>query len=342
MDFSEYDPTPNKEELWQVLEADQQAPDAKQRPLLAGLSVAEQERLAQAWPQLPPTARRQLLAALIELAEDDFALDFRAVFTLALADPDGRVRATAINGLWEEQDVRLISQLGRFLLEDEVEEVRLAAAQALANFILLGELQKIPPLFFEKAYQFLLTAHRNPAETLEVRRRALESLAYAGQPEVSALIQAAYQDPAEKMRISALFAMGRSADRRWNATVTQHLASANPAMRYEAVRACGELAIREALPELIELIQDVDVEIQQTALWAVGQIGGERAHRTLQRYQSSENELWQTAADDALQELEFLHGNLNKFYDSPERFNGEGELSWEEEWHPWRRPENDI
>ncbi len=342
MDFSEYDPSSQKEELWQALEDDQQLPDARHWPQLAGLSVAEEKRLTQAWPQIPTTERQRLLTALIELAENNFALDFRAVFTLALTDPAGQVRATAIQGLWEDQDVRLISRLGHFLMEDEVEAVRIAAAQSLAHFILWGELQKIPPLFFEKAYQFLLTAHRKPAETLEVRRRALESLAYAGQPEVLALIQAAYQDPAEKMRVSALFAMGRSANRRWSEIITPHLESANPAMRYEAVRACGELALREALPELIELIQDVDMEIQQTALWAVGQIGGERASRTLQRYQSSENELLQTAAEDALHELEFLHGNLNKFYDSPERFNGEGELSWEEEWHPWQRPENDA
>lgn len=342
MDFSEYDPTTNKEELWQALEEHQQLPDAKQWAQLASLSVAEQERLAQVWRRLPITERRRLLTTLIELAENDFALDFSAVFTLALTDLDGQIRAAAIQGLWEEQDVRLISQLGHCLSEDAEEAVRLAAAQALANFILWGELQQISPYFFEKAYHFLLEAHRKPTETLEVRRRALESLAYVGEPEITKLIQAAYEDPAEEMQLSAVFAMGRSADSRWRGTVTRHLESANPAMRYEAVRACGELAVSTAIPTLIELTQDVDAEIQQTALWALGQIGGERARRTLQRYQDSEREVLQTAAEEALQELEFLHQDLNKFYAAPEEFNGEGELSWEEEWHPWQRPVDDI
>ena len=342
MDFDSYDQSAQKEELWNALEEEQQLPDSKKWLQLSSLSSAEQERLDQVWLQLPLADRQELIPSLIELAEHDFALDFRNVYLIALTDPSGEVRAAAISGLWEDQDVRLISKLGHFLLEDKVEEVRIAAAQSLAHFVLLGELKKIHQLFFKKAYQYLLRAYQKSEETLEVRRRALESLAYAGKPEVPDLIRKAYQDSAEKMRISAVFAMGRSADRQWSNTVAKHLEAANPAMRYEAARACGELTVQEAVPGLIELIQDVSVEIQQTALWALGQIGGERAERALQRYQNSKNKVLQTAAEEALQELEFLYGDINKFYDSPDEFRGAGDLSWDEEWHTWQQPEEDV
>jgi len=80
-----------------------------------------------------------------ELAEADFELNFGAVFRLGVIDEDAEVRAAAINGLWEDEDVRLVPLLVKTLLEDEAPAVRAAAARSLGRFILLGELQKIRP-----------------------------------------------------------------------------------------------------------------------------------------------------------------------------------------------------
>jgi HEAT repeat protein len=96
--------------------------------------------------------------------------------------------------------------------------------------------------------------------------------------------------------------------------VCQELCSPNPELRYEAARACGELQLSEAVAELEELADDADPEVQEAALWALGQIGGEKARKILERFCRAEDEATRTAAEAALDELEFMHGHLSGFF----------------------------
>jgi HEAT repeat protein len=166
---------------------------------------------------------------------------------------------------------------------------------------------------------------------LEVRRRALESIAYVSNENIPPIIQEAYAHTEELMRISAVFAMGRSADKRWAKVVVKELNNPSPEMRYEAARACGELRLHQAVRDLVELVEDVDAEVQQAALWSLGQIGGDLARKILRRYAHNDNEALRTSAHDALNVLEFFHGNLNTFFGPPEDFSGVTDLNWEED-----------
>ena len=170
---------------------------------------------------------------------------------------------------------------------------------------------KLPTGRCQRVYEVLRSIIAEEYEDLEVRRRALESIAYISDEDVVALIQAAYEHPEEKMRISAVFGMGRSADERWIGTVMGELFSLIPEMRYEAARACGELQARVAVPRLAELIDDPDHEIQEAALWALGQVGGDQARRLLQRCYEEGDQVLRNAAEAALEELEFLHGQFD-------------------------------
>jgi len=319
----------SKETLWRALEQGRAAPRAVDLPGLSGLGPDELLRFERAWSGLQTSDRRQMLQTLMQLAEDDFEMDFNAIFRLALHDEDPEVRTAGTEGLWEDDDPRLIPELLRLLLDDKVPAVRVAVVQCLAHFVLLGELQKIRPQPFAQLCQVLSLVHQNPREFLEVRRRALESLAYASVVELPALIQAAYAHPEEAMQISAVFAMGRSADPRWKDTVVRQLHHPSPAMRYEAARACGELVARDAVPDLVELVEDVDLEVQEAALWALGQIGGDLARLTLERYLKADSDALRSAANEALQELEFLHGNLETFFGPPEDFASESDVPWD-------------
>ena len=147
-----------------------------------------------------------------------------------------------------------------------------------------------------------------------MQRRALESLAFINNETVTRLIHEAYTAPEEKARISAVFAMGRSADTHWARQVRRELFSPSPELRYEAARACGELQLPEAVPELEELTDDADFEVQEAALWALGQIGGDRARQILERRCLARDEATRAAAAAALDELEFLHGNLSELF----------------------------
>jgi HEAT repeat protein len=281
---------------------------------LSNLGVSAMARVREVWPGVPVELRRHLVKRLGELAEADFELNFGAVFRLGVIDEDAEVRAAAINGLWEDEDVRLVPLLVRTLLEDEAPAVRAAAARSLGRFVLLGELQKIRPEPHTQAYEALLAACQDTTEAIEVQRRALESVAYAGTEAVEELIRKAHAGSKEKVRVSAIFAMGRSADTRWARHVRQELFSPNPELRYEAARACGELQISEAVSALEELADDADREVQEAALWALGQIGGEKAQQILERYCRVQDEATRAAAKAALDELDFLHGHLSDFF----------------------------
>lgn len=279
---------------------------------LSDLTRAEAELFRETWSLIEAKRRRWIIQSLVDIAEANFEVNFNSIFRLCLNDEDEIVRSRSIEGLWEDENLTLAGLLVRLLRDDPSESVRVAAATSLGRFVLLGELGKIeaaPAMMVEEA---LLGAIYDPHETLEVRRRAVESIAYSGQAQVRDIIEMAYCDDEEKMRISAVFAMGRSADPVWRETVTAELDDLNPEMRYEAARACGELEASVALAALIGVIEtDPDPEVQEMAIWALGRIGGKEARRVLEACCESEDEALRQAAEEALDELDFLGGHLD-------------------------------
>jgi HEAT repeat protein len=279
---------------------------------LSHLTRAEAQLFQEVWSLVDAGRRQWILQSLVDIAEASFEVDFNPIFRLCLNDEDAVVRSRAIEGLWEDEDLTLAGVLVRLLRDDPSESVRAAAATSLGRFVLLGELEEIeaaPAMMVEDA---LLGAIYDPHETLEVRRRAVESIAYSGQAQVQDIIEMAYYDDEEKMRISAIFAMGRSADPLWHEMVIAELDDPNPEMRYEAARACGELEASAALSALIYLIEaDPDPEVQEMAIWALGRIGGKEARRVLEACCESEDEALRQAAEEALDELDFLGGPLD-------------------------------
>jgi hypothetical protein len=244
---------------------------------------------------------------LAALTERSFEVNFDPIFLIAMGDEDSEVRAAAIDGLWENEDQALIGPLVHLLRVDESSGVRSAAAMALARFVLLGELEKIdraPAMLAEEA---LLETLRDREEDFEVRRRAVEAIAYSGEVGVREIIEAAYYDEDEKMQASALFAMGRSADPYWSKFLIVELDNPNPELRFEAARACGELETHLAVPHLIQMIsEDPDREVQEAAVWALGHIGGRAAREALEACYEGDDEALSQAAAEALDEIDLL------------------------------------
>jgi HEAT repeat protein len=175
----------------------------------------------------------------------------------------------------------------------------------LGRFALLAEVGKLDEGRGMSVRAALLRCIRDPREALEVRRRAVESVSYFGGEEIRRVISGAYADDAEEMWVSALLGMGRSLDGYWTDALMIELSNPSPAMRYEAARACGELESPEAMVALIELLNDVDIEVQCAAMWALGQIGGDDARDALRAYCESEDTSVAEAATEALSVLEF-------------------------------------
>lgn len=296
----------------EVLERLSQADSPSFRTLyhLSGLSNQELDGFKAGWSHLPPERRRQLAEGLVEIAEASFEVDFQAIFRFLLTDQDPEVRANAVEGLFEDESSWLLHQLIDLLRKDPSVEVRSRAAKALGRFALLAEMEDLEPDQAQDIRGTLRETIHNPQEDLEVRRRAVEAIAYFGDQEVQEIIAQAYHDPAQKVRVSAIFAMGRSLDHHWSQTLIAELENKDPEIRYEAAHSCGELELKPAVPALARLMQDPDREVQESAVWALGQIGGGEARRLLAAATSSEDQYLAGEAAEALSELEFASGIL--------------------------------
>ncbi|MBI3968447.1 MAG: HEAT repeat domain-containing protein [Chloroflexi bacterium] len=256
------------------------------------------------WLQAAPERRRWVTQTLVDLAEDNVELIFDAVFKRLLADTDVEVRRSAIEGLWENRDRTLADRLLELLRSDPDESIRAASASSLGRFASLIEMRQLDEATSGRVRSGLLDVARNSSDSLEVRRRAVESLGFiSGDAEILGLLAAAYADPVVRMRASALFAMGRNCDERWLDILLSALNSEENELRFEAARACGELEDERAVPYLVPLLtEDEDLEVKLAVVEALGHIGGDRAERALRRAARDPNDQISAAANDSLED----------------------------------------
>jgi hypothetical protein len=259
----------------------------------------------QVWAGLSAARRLEAVSTMVERAEANIHLNFHVILRECLGDPDWRIRRLAVDGLWEDEKPSLIGRLTTLLADDPVPDVRAAAAASLGRFVLLGALGEITETAAHQAEKALRDSWARSQELNEVRRRVLESLAYAADPAVGDLIQMAYDDDDELMRQSAVFAMGRSANSRWSKPILQELQSRDPAMRFEAAVSAGELGLLAAIRRLIQLLDDADGSTSEAAVTALGKIGGREAKRALEGVAHGVDERLAQAAEEALEELTF-------------------------------------
>ena len=275
---------------------------------LANLSNISREELLlflEAWAKMDFERRRQIVSQLVELAEDDPELNFDDIFLACLRDPDEMVRVKAIEGLWEYDNRSLIDPFVIMLREDDKESIRAAAAIALGKFAMLAELGKLRPDDRVKVERILFDVIDDQEEQLEVRRRAMEAIAPLSLPKVTEIIQQAYQSDDPRMRVSAIYAMGRNSNPAWLPTLVKELGSPDAETRFEAAEACGELGEEGAVPHLVKLIHDLDTQVQLCAIAALGQIGGSEAEMALRECLNHPNEHYRQAAEEAMEELGF-------------------------------------
>lgn len=271
---------------------------------LSNLNADELTFLARIWTDIEIDKRRNIVKKLVDLAEENFELNFDSVFKTCLKDPDAEIRAEAIEGLWENEETTLISSYIKILNEDSSEVVQAAAAKALSKYSMLAELKKLGPSSSSRVSQALLDILADKNKPKEVWRRALEAAAPLSLPEVKKAIDEAYNSSDPKLRNSAIYAMGKNCDSSWIPVLIKEMSSPNPNSRYEAAGACGEICDGEAVPHLIKLIQDKDPEVQRAAIQSLGQIGGSKAKQHLLKCLKSPDEIISEAAEQALRQVE--------------------------------------
>jgi HEAT repeat protein len=242
---------------------------------------------------------------LNDFGEGDASLEFYDVGMLALEDPDSIVRLFGVRVLDDYEADELLPVFLRMLTSDPAVEVRAAAATALSSYVYLGELEEIDLKDYKKVEDALLAVHQGTDEVL-VRRRALEALGFSSNPEVTDLIQAAYDSGDPEWLISALFAMGRSYNEIWIPNVLAMLGDERPAVRAEAAEAAGELEIKKAREPLLQMLKDPDEEVRAATIWSLSQVGGDDVREWLETLlEETEDDEEADLIEQALENLEF-------------------------------------
>jgi len=280
---------------------------------LVGLSAIQgpdHRRFLDVWRSLSIQRRRDLIDRLVDLAEDNVEYDFNNVFMAGLLDDDVQVRAESIKALWEYEEPDLARILLR-LIKDPEALVRAEAALGLGRYLLRAELLDRQLPITPDIEDELRALANDEIEMPEVRGRAIEALGVRGHEWVRDLIEEAYSSGERRLQISAVHAMGRSADPDWMATIIEEMHSEDPEMRFEAAQAAGELGDDDVVPELASLTQDEDAEVQEAAIAALGHIGGPAARSVLHAVASeSHDERLLESVTDALSEADFVEDPL--------------------------------
>lgn len=274
---------------------------------LSDLMPEEMTEFEEAWANLSTPRRQALLEDLELLTETNTLLSYETIFRFVLSDPDSQVRFHALRALEVFDTDDLISDFLGLLDEDDSVDVRAVAAAVLGKYIYRGELDELDNETQRGIEQKLLDVVDGD-DHLRVKCRALEALGYSPLEEVCECISEAFRSKDEDWMASALFAMGRSLDHRWDTAILSNLYHPAPQVRAEAIRASGELELADALPAVLEMLEDVP-DVRQAAIWSAAQIGGEEVELALQAL------LDQPLTDDeaaliqrSLQNLDFLGG----------------------------------
>lgn len=289
------------------------------------------------WPRVTPDRKVLLLDHLLSHLDSDTLVSYEEIGKALLKDADGEVRARAIGLLAESDDPKLVEPLLNIFLADSDLAPRIEATDMLGEFVLLGELEELNESAQRKIEDALIQVIRSD-ENPSLRRHALEALGYSSREEAVNIIDFAYQREDPAWTASALRAMGRSHDDRWNDSVVAKLLDVDPRIRFAAAEAAGELNIAEAAPIMMQMLEDEeeDDDVTSAAIWSLSQIGGDDVRvYLLNLLENTEDEEAVEFLEDAIENLDFFD-ELNNFDllsldEGDEEFEEEEEFDDEEE-----------
>ncbi len=249
---------------------------------LSDIIEEEEILLKKVWPNIAEWRRQALLENLEALFAEDTLLSFESICRIALEDSTPQIRFLALRSLQEYEVVDLIPTFIQTMIEDDDEEICALAAINLGKYVYLGEVDSLPKYQLKRIEENLFNVAYGSNSSL-VRRKAIESLGYSSHKDVPDLIKQAFHSEQVEWIASALFAMGRTIDHRWEPEILEMLGSPIPEIRFEAIRAAGELELPSTRSLLIEYIDDSDPETRMAAIWSLARIGGEDTQAILER-----------------------------------------------------------
>ena len=302
-----------KPDLSEVIEAfklDSQSETMTVAPAVVyGMSDLESDELSRirpVWQELPAVYKHQVLRQLNESSEVSFELNYREIAVLSIDDESSLVRAAAIDLLWADESPVTMRRLMAMSRDDTSAEVRSRALAGLGRFILRGEYGEIPAADASEAQELALQMHKDDSQGIEVRCRALEALANSNHSDVDKCIRGAYLNGSHLLKVSALFAMGRTCDKKWQDILLDELDGRDNELVYEAIQSCGHIQVEDSVQAIGEMTLSDDREIQLMSIWALGEIGGKRTFEILSSLaETAEDEETLNTIEEALDAASF-------------------------------------
>ncbi|MCJ7715601.1 MAG: HEAT repeat domain-containing protein [Anaerolineales bacterium] len=314
--FSPLEDIPFDEVLTALLDEDQIL-DPLYLYRLSDISPENLSILSDNWDDINVDRRRALIEDLEHLTDTNNLLTFESVFRIAIKDEDDQVRffGTRAIEIFDTDD--LIPFFISVLEEEENVDVRAVTASVLGKYIYRGELDKINQ-GIKRQIEDTLFQILESDQPSQIKQRSLEAISFSSRSEVQDHILKAYNSDDEDWIASAVFAMGRSFDHQYSEMVLDQLQHTSPKVRLEAVRASGELVLEDAVPVILDLLDDLS-DIRAAAIWALSQIGGEDAGPAI--HQLLDDEVSEDDAEliqQALERLDFLEDGVNlSMFDMP-------------------------
>lgn len=299
---------PTFEQALRLLKAGEEAENAE--VLIYGLSNLNDEQLAElmpVWRGLDADFRHLILQMLTDEMQLNYDLSYDQLAQQGLQDADERIRRTSIELLVAGEDRAHLGLLLHHAEHDRALAVRTDALRGIAAFCKEGAYEDFQQQQLD-AIQAVARQRLAIAHDADERGAALELLA-AMDAAAFSLIRDAYESDDEALRMSAVVAMGYTADAdAWREIVMHELEHGNAAMLREAARACGALELTEAVPALARLLDDEEADAREIVIWSLGEIGGKEAVRILNQLAELAEE---DEDDDLLERIEDALANAS-------------------------------
>ena len=279
---------------------------------LSDLGKEEIDKLSGVWEDINSQRRVRLIEDLETIADSNYMTSFEDIFKIGLTDSLPDVRQFSIRALWDYAEKPHIPIFLDILENDPDTEVKAQAANGLGHFIYMGEIEEIDEKTLKTITDRLIEIMSGDAHS-SIRRRALQSLGFSSHPSVPEFIQDALQEDDEDWLTSVLIAIGRTVDKKYAPYVLEYLHHPNPRVRLEAAQTSGELSIPEAIPGLLQLLDDTNDQIRMAAIWSLSEIGGEESQSALETLLENEDEeeLILELVEEALENLLFNEDLMN-------------------------------
>ncbi len=290
-----------------------EGPIPKQSELIAlsSLNAEEARQFEERIGQVDEGRRIELARGLNELCEDQAELDLEPAMVALAGDESSEVRRLAASSLWESVSANTVRLVLRLAQSDRNLRVREAALISLANYALAYEVGKLRTTLGEELKAALQDMVSDEEEPLLIRRRSLEAIGVFNEQPVRELVKWGFAHHDREVKISAVYAMGRSADDFWLPEVMQALSSTDGEVCFEAARAAGEIELTQAVSRLTELANDEDREVSTSAAFALASIATEEAVLALRQLAGSDDEFLRDLGEEATQALRTTHDPLD-------------------------------